>query len=69
MKETVKSCSNCRYSYDLPSNRGPMAKKQYCRNKNYNSVNYTTKMLLEDWDQGHCRFWASIPEEGNDNEK
>ncbi len=26
-------------------------------------------MLLEDWDQGHCRFWASIPEEGNDNEK
>ena len=53
MKETVKSCSNCRYSYDLPSNRGPMAKTQYCRNKNYNSVNYTTKMLLEDWDQGH----------------
>ncbi len=29
-----------------------MAKTQYCRNKNYNSVNYTTKMLLEDWDQG-----------------
>lgn len=29
MKETVKSCSNCRYSYDLPSNRGPMAKTQY----------------------------------------
>lgn len=43
--------------------------EEYCRNKNYNSVNYTTKMLLEDWDQGHCRFWAPIPEEGNDNEK
>ena len=49
MKETVKSCSNCRYSYDLPSNRGPMAKTQYCRNKNYNSVNYTTTQCLENW--------------------
>ena len=55
--------------YGFKHQREWRAKTQYCRNKNYNSVNYTTKMLLEDWDQGHCRFWASIPEEGNDNEK
>ena len=47
MKETVKSCSNCRYSYDLPSNRGPMAKTQYCRNKNYNSAIAQRNAIVE----------------------
>ena len=32
-------------------------------------VNKVEQTWMEDWDQGHCRFWASIPEEGNDNEK
>ncbi len=64
MKETAKSCDNCRFAYwqiERDSVRGNSI-RQHCRNPSYNSPEYTQEMMLEDWTKGCCRFWESSGE-------
>lgn len=53
MKGQKKHCDTCRYSY-----RESGDPRQKCRNEAYNAPSYTHDMLMEDWGQDHCRFWA-----------
>lgn len=67
MAELKKHCDTCAYSYyrrEQSARFAEFVKRQHCRNPVYNSPNYTQKMLLEDWDKGHCRLWTPIPEKG-----
>ncbi len=43
--------------------------RQKCRSVEYNSPNYTHDMLMEDWGQGYCRFWAPKTKKGQRHEK
>ena len=53
MSDIEKHCHTCAFSY-YPDDTG----REYCNNEQYNSPNYTHDMLMEDWDQVYCRFWA-----------
>ena len=66
MSESEKNCSNCLHSY-MECERFHL--RQKCRSLEYNSPNYTHDMLMEDWGQGYCRFWAPNTQKGNRNEK
>lgn len=49
-------CDNCFYSYQGVSfSNKPIG--QHCSNADYNSEDYTSKMLNEDWGKHHCRFY------------
>ena len=54
MKEEEKTCDTCAHAYYDPAGAGT----QNCSSPNYNSQSYTHDMLMEDWSQGRCRFWA-----------
>lgn len=62
MTSQKKHCDTCDYAYYKTRQKRPAAgdcaKMQYCSSEKYASADYTPKMLLEDWDKGHCRFWA-----------
>lgn len=51
-----RHCDNCKFSYRAINFSGEDI-GQHCNNSEYNSSDYTNKMLHEDWDKGHCRFW------------
>ena len=66
MSEEEKACSNCLHSYMECEH---FHLRQKCRSPEYNSLSYTHDMLMEDWGQGYCRFWAPKNTEENHNEK
>lgn len=66
MKESAKHCNTCLHFYMECEH---FHIRQKCRNPKYNSPNYTHEMLMEDWGQGHCRFWTPNIQKGNLNEK
>ena len=56
--------SNCAFScYPRGETR------EHCSSPDYNATTYTHEMLMEDWGQGHCRFWAPKIQEGEQHEK
>lgn len=59
MTEEIKSCDTCAHSYIVQGD----VKTQNCGSPDYNSESYTHEMLMEDWDQGYCRFWSPKNEE------
>ena len=59
-----KHCNTCRYSYEAVSFSGK-SMGQHCNSPHYNSEDYSNKELMEDWGDGHCRFWEQ-KEDDND---
>ena len=66
MRVQTKLCNDCLHSYMECEH---FHLRQKCRSPEYNSPNYTYDMLMEDWGQGFCRFWAPNIQKGNHNEK
>ena len=66
MRETEKGCNTCLHSYMECEH---LHLWQKCRSPEYNSPNYTQEMLMEDWGQGYCRFWAPNTQKGHHYEK
>ena len=66
MSESEKNCGNCLHS-DMECENFHL--RQKCRSPEYNSLNYTHDMLVEDWGQGYCRFWTPKTQKENHNEK
>ena len=66
MDKDEKSCDTCLHSYMECEH---FHLRQKCRSPEYNSLNYTHDMLVEDWGQGFCRFWAPNTQKGKRNEK
>ena len=66
MDKDEKSCDTCLHSYMECEH---FHLRQKCRSPEYNSLNYTHDMLVEDWGQGYCRFWTPKTEKENHNEK
>ncbi len=64
MNEAEKHCGTCAFSY-YPEGEA----REHCSNPNYNSSTYTHDMLMEDWGQGHCRFWTPKTMKGVHHEK
>ena len=51
-----KHCDTCKFIYQaINFNNEDIG--QHCNNVYYNSPDYTNKMLLEDWEKGHCRYY------------
>src|SRR5699024_6053520 len=64
LSETEKRCGSCAFSY-YPEGTG----RARCGNPGYNATTYTYEMLMEDWGQGHCRFWTPKIQKGAHDEK
>jgi len=62
LSDVKKHCDTCEYSY-MSTEKNEYTEHgimpvQRCSSADYNSPSYTNQMLMEDWGQGHCRFWA-----------
>ncbi len=59
-----RHCDTCEYSYSALESEGKSdffsrtVLRQYCKNEQFNSPEYTHEMRMEDRKANHCRFWT-----------
>jgi len=56
-----KHCDTCAYSYQTKGRESLLSLRklrQHCHNPQYNSLEYTSEMFMEDRSHDYCRFWT-----------